>query len=43
MSAEEAERDLQKIWVPNETWQQFMKQAREHPGFVGAKHSSENL
>lgn len=43
MSAEEAERDLHKIWLPNETWQQFIKQAREHPGFVGAKHSSENL
>ena len=30
MSDEQAKRDLQKIWTPNDTWQAFIQQAVEH-------------
>lgn len=30
MSDEQAKRDLHRIWTPNDTWQQFIKQVIEH-------------
>lgn len=30
ISAEDAERDLHQIWVPNEIWQKFITQVIEH-------------
>jgi protein tyrosine phosphatase (PTP) superfamily phosphohydrolase (DUF442 family) len=30
MSDEDARKDLEKIWVPNETWQKFIEQVVEH-------------
>lgn len=30
INAEEAKKDLQKIWQPNETWQQFIKKVIAH-------------
>lgn len=30
MSDEQAKRDLHRIWTPNDTWQEFIKQVIEH-------------
>jgi len=30
MSDEDARKDLEQIWVPNETWQKFIEQVLEH-------------
>jgi hypothetical protein len=30
INTEEAKQDLQKIWQPNETWQQFIEKVVEH-------------